>query len=273
MNAISMRSWRCLIALGLTYCLASLVPSALGQSASGAGTSNSQTSQPPSAAPQSQQEPGSSSTPERGSGGSHWFSRREGNVQPGMQYVPPTNSEKFHGYLFDTFGPYPFLASAFAGGISQANNKPPEWGQGADAYGVRVASYFGMSMITTTTRYGLAEIFHEDTLYYRCDCHGIFPRLGHAMISTVTARRGEDGHRVFSFPALVAPYAGSMIGVAAWYPSRFEPMDGFRIGNYGLLYQAASNVALEFIYGGPHTLLSHTPLSSVTGSSSSKHQN
>ena len=47
-------------------------------------------------------------------------------------------------------------------------------------------------MVTTTTRYALAEAFHEDTLYYRCDCHGIFPRLGHAVISTVTARHGQD---------------------------------------------------------------------------------
>jgi hypothetical protein len=46
-------------------------------------------------------------------------------------------------------------------------------------------------------------------------------------------------------------------------------MDGFRMGNYNLLIQAGFNVALEFIYGGPHTLLSqhHVPIvSSVTGS-------
>jgi hypothetical protein len=186
-----------------------------------------------------------------------------------MVYRRPTNSEKFHGYLFDAFGPYPFLAAAFAGGINQAENKPPEWGQGWDAYGVRVASFYGVTLISNTTRYTLAEFFREDTLYYRCDCHGFFPRLGHALISTVTARRGDDGHRTFSFSNLAAPYAGSMTAVSTWYPSRFEPKDGFRIGNYALLYQAVSNIALEFIYGGPHTLLSHTRLSSVTGSSSS----
>jgi hypothetical protein len=46
-------------------------------------------------------------------------------------------------------------------------------------------------------------------------------------------------------------------------------MDGFRNGNYNLLVQAGLNVALEFIWGGPHTLLSqhHVPVvSNVTGS-------
>jgi hypothetical protein len=32
-------------------------------------------------------------------------------------------------------------------------------------------------------------------------------------------------------------------------------MDGFRMGNYNLARAAGRNVALEFIYGGPHTLL------------------
>ena len=46
-------------------------------------------------------------------------------------------------------------------------------------------------------------------------------------------------------------------------------MDGFRMGNYNLLIQGGLNLALEFIYGGPHTLLSHhhVPiLSNATGS-------
>ena len=38
----------------------------------------------------------------------------------------------------------------------------------------------------------------------------------------------------------------------AWYPDRYGVKDGFRMGNYNLLAQAAGNLALEFIYGGPH---------------------
>ena len=84
--------------------------------------------------------------------------------------------------------------------------------------------------VSTTTRYALAEAFKEDTLYYRCECTGLFPRLKHAVISTLTARRGEDGHRVFSVPALVAPYAGSMAAVYGWYPGRYGAKDALPDG-------------------------------------------
>ena len=68
-------------------------------------------------------------------------------------------------------------------------------------YGERVGSVFGIALVTTTTRYALAKAFREDTLYYRCECDGFVHRLDHALISTVTARVGDDGHRRFSFPA------------------------------------------------------------------------
>ena len=197
-----------------------------------------------------------------------WFTRR--SVEPGTTYVRPTESQKFHNFLFDALGPYPILASAVTAGAQQAYNSPPEWGQGGAAYFQRFGSNYGISLITTSSRYALAEAFREDTIYYRCSCKGILPRTEHALISTVTARRGADGHRVFSFAALAAPYAGTITAVTAWYPGRYEPLDGVRIGNYNLLYQAAGNLALEFVWGGPHTLLSHTPLSSIVGKSSEK---
>jgi hypothetical protein len=173
-----------------------------------------------------------------------------------VAYVRPSEKAKLHNYFFDVMGPYPIFGAAFAAGINQAENTPPEWKQGAEAYGRRFGSDFGIAAITTTTRYGLAEAFGEDTVYYRCDCKGLFPRLEHAVISTVSARRGDDGHRVFSFPALVAPYAGTMTAAYAWFPSRYDARDGFRMGNYNLLGFVGGNIALEFLYGGPHTLMS-----------------
>jgi hypothetical protein len=170
-------------------------------------------------------------------------------------YTRPSEKIKFHNYLFDAFGPYPIVGAAIAAGINQANNAPPEWGQGGEGYGKRFGSNFGILAISTSTRYGLAELFREDTLYYRCECTGFGPRLGHALLSTFTARRGEDGHRVFSFPDLVAPYAGTLVGVYAWYPDRYNGMDAFRLGNYSLIGYAAENVGLEFLYQGPHSLL------------------
>ena len=186
-------------------------------------------------------------------------------VLPDLTYVRPTQKTKIRNYAFDAFGPYPIVGAAFAAGINQEQNTPPEWKQGAEGYSKRFASDFGIAAVTMTTRYALAEAFKEDSMYYRCECKGVFPRLRHAVISTFTARRGEDGHRVFSIPALVAPYVGTMTAVYAWYPGRYEPADALRMGNYSLLGYVGGNIALEFLYSGPHSLLSRMHLNNGHG--------
>lgn len=182
-----------------------------------------------------------------------------------LAYERPTQRTMASNYVFDAFGPYPVSGAAIAAGINQFSNSPPEWHQGIEGYSKRFGSDLGIAAIGTSTRYGLAEALKEDTLYYRCECRGVFPRLRHAVLSTLTARRGGDGHRVFSIPALVAPYAGSMTAVYGWYPNRFDAMDGFRIGNYSLLAYMGQNVTLEFFYSGPHSLLSRMHLNNSHG--------
>jgi hypothetical protein len=190
-------------------------------------------------------------------------------AQPDLTYFRPTQKTKLRNYAFDAFGPYPITGAALAAGIGQTYNSPPEWNQGAEGYGRRIGSAFGIAAVSTTTRYGLAQTFREDTLYYRCECEGIFPRFRHAVISTLTARRGEDGHSVFSFPALIAPYAGAMTAVYAWYPDRYNGKDALRMGNYAMLGYVGGNVALEFLYSGPHSLLTRMHLNNTHGAPSS----
>lgn len=182
-----------------------------------------------------------------------------------LTYVRPTQRTMVRNYAFDAFGPYSIAGSAFAAGINQISNAPPEWYQGLKGYGRRLGSDYGIAVVTTTTRYGLSEAFREDAMYYRCECRGVFPRLRHALISTLTARRGDDGHRVFSLPALVAPYAGSMTAVYGWYPSRYGAKDALRTGSYSLLAYAGGNIGLEFFYSGPHSLLSRMHLNNAHG--------
>lgn len=180
-------------------------------------------------------------------------------------YLRPTEKAKFSNYVFDAVGPYPIVAAGFAAGVSQLFNTPPEWHQGAEGYGKRFGSDLGIAAASTTTRYVLSEAFKEDTLYYRCECQGVFPRLRHATLATLTARRGKDGHRVFSVPALIAPYAGSMTAVYGWYPDRYGAKDAFRMGNYSLLAYVGGNIAMEFLYRGPHSLLSRVHLGKFRG--------
>ena len=183
-----------------------------------------------------------------------------------LVYVRPTQRIMARNFAFDAFGPYPIAGAAIIAGINQESNAPPEWNQGLKGYGRRLGSDYGIAVVTTTTRYELSEAFREDAMYYRCECGGFFTRLNHALISTFTARRGEDGYRVFSFPALVAPYAGSMTAVYAWYPNRYGAKDAFRTGNYSLLVYAGGNVTLEYLYSGPHSLLHRVLLNNAHGS-------
>lgn len=189
-------------------------------------------------------------------------------TQPEVTYTRPTQKTKLRNYLFDAYGPYPIVGAGFAAGINQVENTPPEWKQGAEGYGKRMGSDFGIAAVSTTTRYALSEAFKEDGLYYRCECKGVFPRFSHAVISTFTARRGQDGHRVFSFPALVGPYVGTMTAVYAWYPGRYDAKDAFRMGNYSLLGYVGGNIALEFLYSGPHSWLSRMHLNNGHGAPS-----
>jgi hypothetical protein len=167
--------------------------------------------------------------------------------------------------VLDAVGPYTIVGVAAVAGINQVSNEPPEWKQGAEGYGKRFGSTFGIATVSTTTRYALGEALREDTMYYRCECKGLLPRLGHAVFSSFTARRGDDGHRTFAISSLVSPYAGTMTAVYAWYPNRFGPEDAFRMGNYNLLLNVSKNVVLELFYGGPHSLGSRMHLGNPGG--------
>ncbi|HEX9111050.1 MAG TPA: hypothetical protein VF845_06190 [Terriglobales bacterium] len=192
--------------------------------------------------------------------------------QLALTYSRPTEKTRLHNYFFDTLGPYPIVGAAVVAGINQYEGTPPEWKQGAEGYGKRFASDFAIAGVSTTTRYALARAFREDTLYYRCECKGFFPRLSHSVISSFTSRRGDDGHRVFSLPALVAPYAGTMTAVYGWYPGRYNAKDAFRMGNYNALVYIGGNIALEFLYSGPHSLISRMHLNNGHGAPDSGSQ-
>ena len=181
------------------------------------------------------------------------------------KYTRPSESAKFHAYLFSVIGPLPIVMSSFTAGLHQWTDTPPEWKQGFKGYSRRLGSDFAIPVVQNTARYALAEITHEDTSYYKCKCKGVVPRLGHAALATLTARAGADGHRVFSFPLLVAPYVGTTTAVYGWYPSRYNIKDAFRMGNYSLLGYMGTNISLEFIPQRAISLLAKVHLNSRHG--------
>jgi len=175
--------------------------------------------------------------------------------QPDLSYTRPTQRIKLHTYVFDAFGLYPIAGSLAVAGIGEIDNSPSQWGQSPTGYVKRFASDLGIAATSTTTRYALAQAFKEDTLYYRCDCTGLLPRLGHVLLSSFTSRRSLNGYRAFSASALVSPYVGTEVAVHAWYPDNYGTRYALRMGNYNLLAGVGQNFMMEFFYGGPHSLL------------------
>jgi hypothetical protein len=162
-------------------------------------------------------------------------------------YVEPAPRQKLDNYLFEAFGPYPVVWTSIVAGYHQAEHTPPDWREGFSGYGQRYGSDFGNSVVNISTRYALARALHEDTMYYRCACRGILPRLEHAVFWTALVRRGADGHPAIAVPTLVSPYAASMVTVYGWYPDRYNAKDAFRMGNYGVMAYAVGNISLEFL--------------------------
>jgi hypothetical protein len=166
---------------------------------------------------------------------------------PASSYIEPSQQQKLHNYLFEAYGPYPVAWTVIVAGYHQAKRTPPDWREGWPGFGERYASDFGNSVVNNTTRFALAEALHEDTLYYRCACSGVWPRLRHSLYTTAFVHRGTDGHRAFALPVFIAPYVANMTAVYGWYPHRYGPKDAFRSGNYGLLSYVIGNISLEFL--------------------------
>src|SRR5437870_11356479 len=59
---------------------------------------------------------------------------------------PITLREKYKYTLTRSFGPQEMVVMTAGGGLDQWDRHPDEWGEGWDAYGVRVASHFGQSL-------------------------------------------------------------------------------------------------------------------------------
>ena len=161
-------------------------------------------------------------------------------------YVFPTPRERFNRYVKNTVGPERLLRSAASAGISQWNDSPEEWGQGAKGYGKRFASSIGQNAIQQTVTYGLDSALKLDTGFKKSKREGFFPRLKDALAQNVTSRN-RSGGRVISIPRFAGVYTGAIIAHETWYPDRYSYKDGLRSGTTTLLTGFGINVLREFV--------------------------
>jgi len=157
-----------------------------------------------------------------------------------------THHQLLHKYVFSTLGPPGALHATLWSGFEQLRGAPRAWETDASGYAKRWASEFAESAIGNTTKYSVARLLHHDPSFTRCQCKGVFPRLGHAVASPFLART-HDGRTVLSPATLAALAAENIIPAATWYPARNGARDGVRHAASGVVAKMGVDVFREFV--------------------------
>jgi hypothetical protein len=163
--------------------------------------------------------------------------------QPGA--APITGGDRLRWYLRSTISPLSFVTSAASAGFGQWRDRPKEWREGAEGYGLRFASSYGEHVVRETLAFGASTVLHEDNRYLRSEESDIRPRIRYAVGSTFLARR-DDGSRRVSFSRIGA-FAGAALISRLWQPKSTHSPRGAAV-NFGtsIGIAAAFNVVREF---------------------------
>lgn len=145
----------------------------------------------------------------------------------------------------NVFGPWSMTGSAAYTGILQEMDSPKEWGQGAGAYGKRLASTFGSSAIHGALAFGLDSTLHQDPRYFRSNSAGFWRRAGHALRGTILTRTDSGGETLSTW-RLGSAYGAAFLS-NQWYPDRLNTVRlGVQQGSLRLAFDFASNLGSEF---------------------------
>lgn len=182
---------------------------------------------------------------------------------------PRTFKERFQDYRSATFSPWAVVMPAFGAGLSQWRNYPPEWNQGAEGFGKRVASAYAGSVIEDTISFGVATFDHEDLRYPLSSYpkSAILKRTGHAIAYTFVPKK-EGGGRSFGWSRFIGAYGSGFIA-NTWYPAQHSDVhNAVVLGSMALVGDAAINLLKEFIR--PHVQFGNTKKADTTKTANAK---
>lgn len=159
---------------------------------------------------------------------------------------PLTIREKYRYTLTRSFGLQEMVVMTAGAGIDQWDRHPDEWGEGWDAFGVRVASHFGQNLVKQHLAFGVRAIDHEDPRFVLSQRTKLWPRVQFAIVHTFVVR-GDNGKMMPAYSRFVSDYGATFIS-RQWWPDRFHTAsEGFRGGSVTLALDVAYNVAREFL--------------------------
>ena len=160
-------------------------------------------------------------------------------------YAPLTMVEKYDYSLKKVFGFPGLLAATLHATLDQADKRPHDWGMGSDAFGVRVASRFGRSLVRQSLGFGVRAIDHEDPRYFISGRGSKWTRTEYAIVHTFIVRK-DDGSMMPAYSRFVADYGMPLI-TDEWQPGRFRTLSyGLRAGTFALGLGVGMNIGREF---------------------------
>ena len=162
------------------------------------------------------------------------------------EFQPLTQSQRTDAYMRGLFSPFLLVNAGFSAGVTQAQDVPHSWGQGAEGYGRRIGNYFAKQTLARTLRWGGESVLHEDNRYFQSGKKGVWARTKYALASGVLARH-DDGKQYFSYSRLGST-AGTAFISRTWQPSTDNsPADGARSFGISMGTNAGSNIIREFL--------------------------
>ncbi len=162
------------------------------------------------------------------------------------QFHSLTGKERWGLYWHQTYwSPGAAFSNTARAVGAKLNDEPTEWGTGMEGYSKRLANRFARSAIRESiTAVGSAAL-NYDVRYVKCDCKGIFPRIGHSIAwNFLTLNR--NGNTVLNAPRIGGAFAAEFIG-NTWMPTGYNTAgDAMRSGSMQLGLRSLFNVVREF---------------------------
>ena len=157
-------------------------------------------------------------------------------------YVPLTGGEKFGCTMGVLVRPSFFVGIGLGAGIAQLEHAPSQWGQGAEGYGRRFGTFYGVAAFRQSVLFAGTSLLHEDPRPLRSQRHGFAPRTVDALKLAMQSRR-DDGSRGFAWARTVADMGTGTLGMSV-YPG--HPITGRSTLNLSLAYFAGREASSEF---------------------------
>jgi hypothetical protein len=162
------------------------------------------------------------------------------------EFRPMSQAERLNYYFKSTFSVESVLSSAAGAGISQWENSPSEWGQGAEGYARRLGNSYAVHIMQGTLMYGASSVLHEDNRYIPSSEIAFGKRLKYSIASSFLARK-DDGTRRLSYSRLGSYLATAFIS-REWQPhSRNGAQNAMQSFEVAIGSTVGFNVAREFL--------------------------